>query len=132
MLDAVAASSSAEHEGTEEDFVYVENYTLKPFQMYMIASDATYGKYKIIGKRFILQDNTENVDAAVSPTLKAFGTKGLIHLLSSENELVRIYDIKGSLVGQEYTEAETALVVPMSSGLYIIVGEKDNIKVRVE
>ena len=132
VLDAVAASSSAEHEGTEEDFVYVENYTLKPFQMYMIASDATYGKYKIIGKRFILQDNTENVDAAVSPTLKAFGTKGLIHLLSSENELVRIYDIKGSLVGQEYTEAETALVVPMSSGLYIIVGEKDNIKVRVE
>lgn len=132
VLDAVAASNSAEHEGTEEDFVYVENYTLKPFQMYMIASDATYGKYKIIGKRFILQDNTENVDAAVSPTLKAFGTKGLIHLLSSENELVRIYDIKGSLVGQEYTEAETALVVPMSSGLYIIVGEKDNIKVRVE
>ena len=132
VLDAVAASSSAEHEGTEEDFVYVENYTLKPFQMYMIASAATYGKYKIIGKRFILQDNTENVDAAVSPTLKAFGTKGLIHLLSSENELVRIYDIKGSLVGQEYTEAETALVVPMSSGLYIIVGEKDNIKVRVE
>lgn len=132
VLDAVAASSSAEHEGTEDDFVYVENYNLKPFQMYMIASDATYGKYKIVGKRFILQDNTENVDAAFSSTLKAFGTKGLIHLLSSDNELVRIYDIKGSLVGQEYTEAETALVVPMPSGLYIIVGEKDNIKVRVE
>lgn len=132
VLDAVAASSSAEHEGTEEDFVYVENYTLKPFQMYMLASDATYGKYKIVGKRFILQDNTENVDAAVSPTLKAYGTKGLIHLLSSENELVRIYDIKGSLVGQEYTEAETALLLPMPSGLYIIVGGKDNIKVRVE
>lgn len=132
VLDAVAANSSAQHAGTEEDFVYVENYTLKPFQMYMLASDATYGQYKIVGRKFIVQDNYDVVDVAASSTLKAFGTKGYMHLLSTRREKVRIYDIKGQLVGEEWTEPETALLFPATSGLYLVAGENDNIKVRVE
>ena len=132
VLDATAANSSAQHTGTEDDFVYVENYTLKPFQMYMLASDATYGTYKIVGRQFVMQDNTDVVDVAKSSTLKAFGTKGKLSVVSSKNEQVRIYDLKGSLVSQEHAEAETALLLSVPAGLYLVVGENDNIKVRVE
>lgn len=132
VLDAEAATASAQHAGTTEDFVYVENYTLKPFQMYMLASDATYSQYQIIGKKFIMQDNVGPVDVVESPTLKAFGTKGYMHILSARSEKVRIYDIKGQLVGEEWTEPETALLLQLPMGLYLVSGEKDNIKVRVE
>lgn len=132
VLDAEAASGSAQHAGTTEDFVYVENYTLKPFQMYLLASDATYGKYLAIGRKFIMRDNTNLVDMAESHTLKAFGTKGFVHVVSSQNEVVRIYGINGQLICEERTEPETVLLLPMVSGLYLVVGESDNIKVRVD
>ena len=100
--------------------------------MYMLASDATYGQYKIVGRKFIPRENTDVINQANGTTLKAFGTKGYLHLLSTQNEVVRIYDGKGQLVCEERTEPETILLLQLPMGLYLVSGEKDNIKVRVE
>lgn len=111
-------------------------YTVKPTEGFLLYSSGS-SKMPARISRSGQMEYDENVEAGLPTigersTIMLFGAMDGFEVLSLGEQLVTVYNLQGNIVFQKYMAAGEQIYVHTGSGIFIVRGENESIKIMVD
>lgn len=136
----LAANAGYVHNPSNDVFeLSNKKYTLKPTEGYMLYNSSTSKMPERISRsgKMIYSDNT-TTDTEGVPTisdrtsLMLFDAMDGVEILSLSEQVVMVYNLQGNLIFRQQMTAGEQIYVATGSGIFVVRGESETIKVMVD